>query len=65
MYIPVFLAHGALGIYDEVIFLGIITLFVVMMGISWIVSRNTQPTLDSEPTPETETHEAQDRFKLD
>ena len=65
MNIPIFLAHGALGAFDEVIFLGIITLFVIMMGISWIVSRNSQPTLDSEPTPEPETSESQDRFKLD
>jgi len=65
MYPPIVLAHGALGIYDEVIFLGIIALFVTMMGISWIVSRNTKPNLDSEPTSESEQSDTQDRFKLE
>lgn len=65
MHPPILLAHGALGIYDEVIFLGIVVLFVAMMGISWVVSRNTKPNLDSEPTTEPEQSESQDRFKLD
>ncbi len=65
MYPPILLAHGALGNFDEVIFLGIVTLFVAMMGISWVVSRNTNPDLDSEPISEPEQNESQDRFKLD
>ena len=69
---PVILAHGALGPYDELIFLGVAVIFLVMMGISWVKSRSAQPPLDSadaepasavardEPTPETP-----DRFRLD
>jgi hypothetical protein len=63
---PILLAHGALGIYDEVIFIGVVTIFVTMMGISWLVSRNTKPDLDdSEPTSEPEQSESEDRFKLE
>ncbi len=42
------LAHGALGIFDEVIFLSISAVFVVMMFISWFRSR----ALEDEDTPE-------------
>jgi hypothetical protein len=68
MHPPILLAHGALGIYDEVIFIGIVAFFVGMMGISWVVSRNTNPDLDdsdSEPTSEPEQSETEERFKLD
>ena len=48
---PVLLAHGALGPYDELIFLGVAVIFLVMMGISWVKSRNAPPSLDSaDPT---------------
>ena len=33
------LAHGALGPFDEIIFVGIALIFVVMMGISWMRSQ--------------------------
>ena len=33
------LAHGALGPFDEIIFVGIALIFVVMMGISWARSQ--------------------------
>ena len=36
---PVLLAHGALGPFDEIIFIGIGVIFVVMMGISWLRSQ--------------------------
>lgn len=35
-----FLAHGALGYWDEVIFIGIVIIFIGFMGSSWIKSRN-------------------------
>ena len=35
----VMLAHGALGPFDEIIFIGIAIVFVVMMGISWMRSQ--------------------------
>lgn len=36
----VILAHGALGWYDELVFLGIITIFIGMMIVSWFRSRS-------------------------
>jgi len=36
------LAHGALGGYDEIIFVGVAAAFLVMMGISWFRSRNDE-----------------------
>lgn len=37
--IPVILAHGALGPFDEVIFIAVAVTFVAMMGIAWWRSR--------------------------
>ncbi len=45
MSTPIILAHGALGNWDEVIFLSIAAIFLIMMGISWVKSRNTPPDL--------------------
>jgi len=36
---PVILAHGALGPFDEIIFLSIAVVFLAMMGISWMRSQ--------------------------
>jgi hypothetical protein len=53
MFTPI-LAHGALGWWDELIFAGVAVLFFIMMGISWMRSRNTEyqepvaPKNDSE-----------------
>jgi hypothetical protein len=38
----VFLAHAGLGNWDELVFFGIAMIFVVMMGVSWVKSRNLQ-----------------------
>ncbi len=65
---PHILAHGALGIFDEIIFLGVGVVFLVMIGISWIKSRNVPPEFDETNAPvETASPEtsAPDRFKLD
>lgn len=60
----VVLAHGALGWYDELVFLGIIVLFLVMMGISWFRSRNMDfaetdlmPQADQQSPPNDERYE--------
>lgn len=37
-----YIAHGALGPYDELIYLGIAVVFIVMMGVSWFQSRMTE-----------------------
>ncbi len=36
---PPILAHGALGYWDELIFLGVGVLFIGMMVVSWLRSR--------------------------
>ncbi|MCE2489901.1 MAG: hypothetical protein J4G17_07985 [Anaerolineae bacterium] len=36
----VILAHGALGVWDELIFLGITVVFALIMVFSWLRSRN-------------------------
>ena len=65
---PTILAHGALGAFDEIIFLGVGVVFLVMMGISWLKSRNVKPEFD-DPTisaEATSTDPAQaQRFKLE
>lgn len=47
--IPFYPAHGALGYWDEIIFLSIIVIFLVMMGVSWFRSRSMD--FDDELTP--------------
>lgn len=38
--LPPVLAHGALGVFDEIIFLGVGVIFLVLMAVSWLRSRN-------------------------
>jgi hypothetical protein len=47
MFIPTILAHGALGPWDELIFLGVAAIFLTMMGISWVRSRTNNPTIEA------------------
>jgi hypothetical protein len=69
--LPTLLAHGALGIWDEMIFLGVVVIFVAMMGISWARSRfNSDAIEDDAPaaTPTTESPTPQpdgEHFKLE
>jgi len=37
---PTLLAHGLLGQFDEIIYLGIAVVFIGFMALSWIRSRN-------------------------
>ena len=60
---PVFLAHGALGPFDEIIFLSIAVVFLVMMCLSWARS---QQLPDDEPDAPDSTREPEaDRFELE
>ncbi len=60
---PVILAHGALGPFDEIIFLSIAAVFLAMMGISWLRS---QQLPDEESEAESESQEAdRERFELE
>lgn len=72
MDVSIYLAHGALGYWDEVIFAGVAVLFLVMMGISWMRSLNQKPD-DLENPPDAAKHkhmeqtpeQAPDRFRLE
>ncbi len=52
------LAHGALGAFDEIIFLGVAAIFLVMMGVSWFTSRNSAQNTDLETNDTTATADA-------
>jgi hypothetical protein len=59
------LAHGLLGIWDEVIYVSIAGVFVAFMAISWIRSRN-QPLDDEETAPSDDDQpNTPDHFRLD
>lgn len=74
LFPPVVLAHGALGAWDEIIFIGVIVIFLVLMGVSWFRSRALQPDFDeppavgSRPAPmnsSEQTADDPDRFELE
>ncbi len=75
---PPILAHGALGAYDELIFLAVAAIFLIMMGISWFISRRNAAKDELAPpiAPPTEQSESlhtlhadstntPDRFRLE
>lgn len=69
MEFQVILAHGALGSYDELIFLGVAVVFLTIMGVSWVRSRNTSPAFEQK-NEENQRDFSQDeaepeRFRLD
>lgn len=74
MDIPIILAHGALGNFDEVIFFSVGGIFAIVMGISWVKSRMTELDFDDDlDAPEktkrseieTDDNERSDHFRLD
>lgn len=61
------LAHGALGNWDEVVFLSIAAIFLLMMGISWVRSRMSRPEEPDETvegTPVQPADPTSDHFPL-
>lgn len=67
MSFPIILAHGALGSWDEIIFLSVAAIFLIMMGISWIRSRTSSfDEPEAPPTEDPSPSEADaDRFRLE
>lgn len=70
MRLPVILAHGVLGSFDELFFVGVAIAFVTIMAISWIRARNLPPNAEETTTPTHENdpldnRETPDRFKLE
>lgn len=67
MQFPVILAHGALGPFDELLLIGVVIAFVIIMAISWLRARN-QP-VDESTLPEEAINpnllDDAERFKLD
>ena len=55
MQFPVVLAHGTLRPSDELIMLSAAAIFLIIMGISWVRSRNTRP--EFEQAREDDAHE--------
>ena len=60
---PVIFAHGALGAFDEVIFMSIAVVFLAMMGLSWARSQEL-PDEEAEAAEESRESET-DRFELE
>ena len=60
---PALLAHGALGPFDEIIFLCIAAVFLAMMGISWLRSQEL-PDEDAEAPGESQEPDGE-RFELE
>jgi hypothetical protein len=69
LFFQTLIAHGALGWADELVFAGIIFLFLAMMGIQWVKARNTEfedtPSPVDVDTSDVETTDTGDRFRLD
>lgn len=70
MSFPIVLAHGALGPFDELIMAGAAIIFLVMMALSWVRSRNTRPDFEQtreeeNPREATQLADEADRFRLD
>ena len=67
----VILAHGLLGGYDEVVFVGVAIVFVAMMAFSWFRSQQLPDDeldydkLDEEMTPHPSDVSEVERFELD
>lgn len=61
------LAHGALGPWDELIFLSVFVIFIIIMGVSWVRSRAVgDADLDDAPqaAENPATDDEDDRFAL-
>ena len=61
MSLPLLLAHGASGNFDEVIYLSAGFILLCLMGIQWVISRNTHPKFESDD----ESPETTDHFRLE
>ncbi|MDZ4770314.1 MAG: hypothetical protein SGJ24_14405 [Chloroflexota bacterium] len=71
------LAHGALGAFDELLLIGVVVAFIVIMGISYMRSRSLEPTdaadleapfdpsREFDQTVPVEDRDSSDRYKLD
>jgi uncharacterized protein YktB (UPF0637 family) len=63
MHFPVILAHGQLGLWDDIIFVGIAFIFLSVMLVAWIKSRNVKPDFTQQSA--TDEKETAEHFPLD
>lgn len=61
---PFVLAHGALGAADEIILIAVAVGFFILMGISFVKSRNKQVDQGDVPTADAASDKP-DHFRLD
>jgi hypothetical protein len=63
---PPLLAHGALGWFDEILFIGVGLGFIAMMALSWLRSRNL-PASDADPIAQHDpaAPDSHEHFRLD
>lgn len=59
------LAHGALGIWDEVIFISVGVIFLIFMVVSWVRSRNISPVSDEKLSQDPPKSDDNTYFRLD
>ncbi|MBE2181958.1 MAG: hypothetical protein IAE89_00915 [Anaerolineae bacterium] len=68
---PVILAHGALGIFDELIFIAVALIFISMMAYAWWRSRSapldndTAAQSEAQPEDSPDSTQDTDRFHLE
>jgi len=60
---PVLLAHGALGPFDEIIFIGVAIVFLAMMGVSWL--RSQQLTDEDLELTDKDREQDTERYELE
>lgn len=48
---PIVLAHGALGSFDELLFILVGVIFAGLMIMAWVRSRRSQPDANDEQPP--------------
>lgn len=49
---PVILAHGAAGYFDEIFFIGTAFVFTLLMAYGWFKSRSFEPVMEDEESEE-------------
>jgi len=65
MFTLVFPAHGALGPLDEVLFFAVVAIFIIMMAVSWMRSRQAAPDeIESDKTAPALPPTDENRFEL-
>ena len=65
MQLPAILAHGALGWWDETIYISIAVIFVIFMIVSWLRSRNADLEDEAGEQDELTPTNQEEHFKLD